>query len=321
MSQSVIILGANGRFGRAASQAFHKSGWAVRTFTRKPPRCKDFGSYESKIGNAFDSDSVINAASGCDVIVNALNPPYQNWKRDLPRLTEAVIAAAKASAASVMIPGNVYNYGAQMPPILTEDTPHRPTTRKGLLREAMEESYAVAADEDVQTIILRAGDFIEQAKTGNWFDTYVAAKATQGKLTYPGPLDRTHAWAYLPDMARAMVALAEKRTALGPFSTFGFEGFNLTGAELVAAIEHALGRSMHVKSMPWPVLHALSPFIPTIREVLEMRYLWQVPHEMSGQALRRVCPEFQSTPLDVALKDALGVAPHTAITYDVLASV
>ena len=231
MSKTVIILGANGRFGRAASQAFFSAGWTIRTFTRNLPDPAEHPDFARYAGNAFDADALTHAARDCDVIVNALNPPYQNWTRDLPGLTRAVIATAKATGSTVMVPGNVYNYGADMPPALTEDTPHRPTTRKGQLREAMEESYAIAADEGVQTIILRGGDFIERTKTGNWFDTYVTAKAAQGKITYPGPLDRVHAWAYLPDMAGAMAALADKRTELGPFAVFGFEGVNLTGAE------------------------------------------------------------------------------------------
>ena len=129
------------------------------------PDPSDQTEFERFSGDAFDADILTVAARGCDVIVNALNPPYQNWKRDLPRLTNAVIATAKATGGTVMIPGNVYNYGADMPSVLSEDTPHRPTTRKGQLRDEMEETYAIAADEGVQTIILRGGDFIERAKT------------------------------------------------------------------------------------------------------------------------------------------------------------
>ena len=65
--------------------------------------------------DAFDPAQVAGAARGMDVIVNALNPPYPRWTRDLPRLTGSVIAAARESGATVMIPGNVYNYGAAMP--------------------------------------------------------------------------------------------------------------------------------------------------------------------------------------------------------------
>ena len=320
MSKSVIILGANGRFGRASSRAFLRAGWAVRTFTRKLPDHAKPSQYEHVAGNALDADALAEAARGCDVIVNALNPQYHNWKRDLPRLTEAVISAARSTGATVMIPGNVYNFGEYMPAILTEDTPHIPTTRKGQMREQMEEAYAVAADDGVQTIILRGGDFMERHKTGNWFDTYIAAKAAQGKITYPGPLDQVHAWAYLPDMARAMVALADKRRELGRFSTFGFEGFNLTGAELVEGIENALARKMKVSDMPWPIMRLLGWFMPSIREVLEMRYLWQVPHTIDGEPLRDVLPGFQTTPLSIALKDALGIESEPIATQSLIAS-
>ena len=308
MSHSVIILGARGRFGRSASTAFQKAGWHVRLFARNWAQsdCAQAPGLDYHSGDATRPADIIAAAKGCDVIVNALNPPYQNWARDLPRLTKAVIDAAKATGATVMLPGNVYNYGASMPDVLTEDTPHRPTTKKGRLREAMEEEFAIAADHGVQTIILRAGDFIERSKTGNWFDTYIANKTDQGRITYPGPLDRVHAWAYLPDMARAMVSLAEKRAALGPFSTFGFEGYNLTGAQLISAIEEIAGRDLRVSKMPWPIMSLLGTFLPTIREVLEMRYLWDVPHAIDGRLLSELVPDYQPTPLRHALADALG---------------
>lgn len=306
MSQTVIILGARGRFGRAASQAFLEAGWNVRLFARNWAQTDDRSDFEYHVGDAVRAEDITKAALGCDVIVNALNPPYQKWARVLPQLTKAVINAAKATRATIMLPGNVYNYGAAMPPILTEDTPHRPTTRKGQLREAMEEDYAIAADLGVQTVILRAGDFIEQSKTGNWFDTYIANKVDQGRVTYPGPLDRVHAWAYLPDMAQAMVGLAQRRAELGPFSTFGYEGYNLTGAQLISAMEDVSGRDLRVSKMQWPIMGLLAAFMPTIREVMEMRYLWDVPHALNGEQLSDFLADHHPTPLKSALADALG---------------
>lgn len=311
MSKTVLILGAKGRFGRAASKAFFSAGWRVRTFARNWPTGSNDDRYTQIEGNAFDLQAVAEAAEGCDVIVNALNPPYENWKRDLPKLTGTIIHASKTSGATVMIPGNVYNYGDEMPAVMDEGTPHAPTSRKGVLREDMEEAYAVAGDDGVQTIILRGGDFIEQEKTGNWFDTYIAAKANKGVITYPGPLDQEHAWAYLPDMARAMVLLAEKREQFAVFDTFGFEGFSLTGAELVATIERVTGRRMKTKTMPWRMMRLLGLFVPTIREVNEMRYLWQLPHRIDGSKLSAALPEFQPTPPYTAIGEALPVQHRT----------
>ena len=44
---------------------------------------------------------------GADVIDNGLNPPnYHNWAKLIPQITADVIAAAKASGATVLLPGN-----------------------------------------------------------------------------------------------------------------------------------------------------------------------------------------------------------------------
>ena len=313
MTRQVVILGAKGRFGRAAAEAFLAAGWAVRGFARNWDSDLIDPRVERVTADAFDLQAAVAASAGADVIVNALNPLYPDWARDLPRLAVSVIAAAKATGATVMLPGNVYNYGAGMPPVLDEMTPHNPTTRKGRIREAMENSYAEAADEGVQTIILRGGDFIEREKTGNWFDTYIAAQASRGRVTYPGPLGNMHAWAYLPDMARAMVGLAEKRGELGVFVSLGFEGFNLTGHELVSAMERVTGRTLKVGEMPWGAMRMISLFAPVVREVLEMRYLWNVPHAIDGGELAALLPDFRPTPLRTALADAMRVeAPAEA---------
>jgi len=39
-----------------------------------------------------------------------------------------------------------------------------------------------------------------------------------------------------------------------------------------------------------------------VKEVLEMRYLWEVPHKIDGTKLKRVLPEFRPRNLTEALK-------------------
>ena len=158
----------------------------------------------------------------------------------------------------------------------------------------------------MRTVILRAGDFIEREKTGNWFDSYIANNVAKAKVTYPGPLDRMHAWAYLPDMARAMAGLAERRADFAAFEEFGFPGYALTGRDLVAALERAAGRSLKVGSMPWPMIRLLGLVSPQMREVAEMSYLWRVPHFIDGAKLAAALPDFQPTPPDTAIAEALG---------------
>lgn len=306
MTGSVIVLGAKGRFGRAAVDAFLDAGWRVRAVARSWQGTAGRTDAERITGDAFDPSSLVKLAKGFDVIVNALNAPYPRWARDVPRFTRSVIEAAKDSGATVIIAGNVYNYGADMPERLTEDTPHTPTTRKGRLREEMEQAYASAVDRGVRTVILRAGDFIERENTGNWFDGYIAKNIAKGRVTYPGPLDRIHAWAYLPDMARAMVGLAEKRADLAAFEEICFPGYSPTGRDLVGALERAAGRSLKVTGMPWPLIRLLGLINPLMREVAEMSYLWRTPHGIDGAKLAAALPDFRATPLDTAIAEALG---------------
>ncbi|WP_299699015.1 NAD-dependent epimerase/dehydratase family protein [uncultured Tateyamaria sp.] len=289
---SVIILGAKGRFGRAAAQAFAEAGWTVTRAGRglSGPDCVD--------SDATDVQALQVACAGQDVIVNAVNPPYDQWSRTIPKLTDAVIAAARAVGATVMIPGNIYNYGRLLPPVLREDTPWIANTRKGGIRIRMEQTYR---DSGVRTIVLRGGDFIDTEQSGNWFESYIAPKASQGKLTYPGPRDCVHAWAYLPDMARAMVGLAEKRDQFSPFEEFSFEGYALTGDALIAHVERIMGKPMRVSRLPWIGVWVMGLWSPLMREVFEMRYLWRRPHAIDGSKLHAALPEFQATPVEKAL--------------------
>jgi nucleoside-diphosphate-sugar epimerase len=197
-----------------------------------------------------------------------------------------------------------------MPQRLDERTPQRPTSRKGRLRCEMEQSFARAG---VPTIVLRAGDFIERQKTGNWFDSHITAKIDRRRLMYPGPLDRVHAWAFLPDMARAMVGLAERRADWARFEEFGFAGYSLSGGELVAAIESAAGQSLKVNGLPWPLVRLAGMVVPQFREVAEMSYLWRVSHAIDGSKLARALPEFLPTPLAVAMAEALADVSGKAV--------
>ncbi|MEL6583225.1 MAG: epimerase [Pseudomonadota bacterium] len=298
MTQSVLILGAGGRFGRHATTAFTQTGWEVRTPPRGPAGV-----------DIFDPASVTQAARGVDVIVNALNPAYPDWARDVPRLTQSVITAAEATGALVIVPGNIYPYGAGMPPLLTSTTAHAPTTRKGQIRTDMEEAYRAS---NARCLILRAGDFLDVKDSGNWFESHIAKAAPKGRFAYPGPTDQPHAWAFLPDMARAAEALAAQAHTLPRFADVPFPGYTLTGEELRTAVEHVLGHPVRHTGFPWRMLRLMALVSPLMREVLEMRYLWNVPHQLDATPLQELLPTFKHTPLEGALRTSL--SPHSSVT-------
>ncbi|MEL6521256.1 MAG: epimerase, partial [Pseudomonadota bacterium] len=201
MEKTVLILGANGRFGRHAHIAFHDAGWRVRCFER-------------------GRDSLWDAAWGADVIVNGWNPAYTDWARDIPGQTRELIEVSEATGAQVILAGNVYPYGAH-DGVMGPGVPHNPVGPLGEIRAEMEAAWQASR---ARIAILRCGDFIDTEASGNWFDKVLVARLRRGAVTYPGPLDVPHAWAFLPDVGRATVALAEARQSLPRFLDLPFEG-------------------------------------------------------------------------------------------------
>lgn len=282
MDKTALILGATGRFGRHADAAFRAAGWAVRAFDR-------------------GRDDLDLAARGADVIVNGWNPPYPDWSRLVPDLHAGVIAAARNAGATVILPGNVYVFGAEAPPPWSETTPHGASNPLGRIRIDMEAAYRASG---VRTILLRAGDFLDTRASGNWFDMAIAKSLRRGVLSYPGNPGIDHAWAFLPDLARAAVALAERRDRLPAFADIPFPGYTLSGRALAGGLAEATGRPVRLKRMSWLPLQLARPVWPMARCLLEMRYLWDTPHRLDGTRLAEWLPDVRPTPQAQALAAA-----------------
>jgi nucleoside-diphosphate-sugar epimerase len=304
--KTIAVLGANGRLGRVVAKSFLDKGYHVIAVTRTGRLVKELAGAEGRAADAMKRDEIIRATAGADIIFNGLNPLYTDWKEKCMPMAENVVAAAKTHGATHLFPGNVYSFGAPLVRDMKESTPFTPSTRKGRIRVQMEGLFEKAAREDgIQTIILRAGDFFGGAGTGSWFDMVIAQKADKGVVTWPGPANLIHAWAYLPDLAATFVELAEKRLDIGRFETFHFPGHTLTGNEMAGAIAQASGRQQKVRGMPWWAIRAGGLVVPMWREIAEMNYLWQAPHRLVSERLEGVIGPVPHTPLNKAVAQAL----------------
>ena len=302
MSGRVLVLGSTGRFGAAACEAFRAAGWGVTAQVR--PGAAARAPRGAEILETLDRTAVVAAARGTDLVVHALNPRLTNWHKLALPMAYSAIDAAEAAGATLMFPGNIYNYGSGSPAVLDETTPMRPSSRKGVLRVEIEQRMREASDRGVRVIIVRAGDFFGSGR-GSWLDLVMAKDLGRGRITYPGPLDVVHEWAYLPDLVATFVRLAAMRDKFGAFETFGFPGHAVTGHAFAAAITKALHRKFEVKPMSWWLIHALRPIVPMSRELSELAYLWQEPHAIAGDKLKSVIGEIPHTPFDVSVARAL----------------
>ena len=162
---NVAVLGINGHIGHHAAQAFHDAGFTVTGFGRTNRLPITGVSFIA--GDAGSLDDLQQAISGADIVVNALNLPYDKWDKGRAEAQLAtVIAAMGHSGKTLMFPGNIYNYAASDRRV-TPSTPQRPPTPRGAIRVRQEEMLAAASKAGkFQTIIIRAGDFYAPNKCG-----------------------------------------------------------------------------------------------------------------------------------------------------------
>lgn len=308
-NRTALILGATGGIGRALAEALQRQGWRLRCLHRRADELVAASSPWAWVrGDAMRPEDVVRAAEGAKLIVHAVNPPgYQNWAERVPAMAASTVAAAHAHRADIFLPGTVYNFGPDAGSNPSEDAPQHPLTRKGRIRVELEAAFEAAVRPGTRVLVLRAGDYFGPRHGNGWLPQVMVRPGRPVRsVMLPARPGVAHQWAYLPDVAEAAARLIEGWDGLPDFSRFHFEGHvDRDGRGLGEAIRRVIGREVPLRAFPWFLLPAMGLFSETMREVKEMRYLWQQPLVMPNRALRAVLGEEPHTPLDEAVRRTL----------------
>lgn len=302
-SRKALVLGATGGAGGAIAAALLRRGWHVCALVRDTTRPQLSTGIHWIAGDAMNADDVANAARGVDVIVHAVNPPgYRDWDKLVLPMLDNTLAAARAVGARIVLPGTVYNYGPDALPLLREDSPQQPSTRKGAIRVELERRLQQAAKDGVRSLILRCGDFFGPHAGNNWFAAMVKPGRPGRSIIYPGDASLRHAWAYLPDVGETVALLLDREPELAAFERFHFRGHWVDGNTMANAIRGASAKpALPIRAFPWWFATLTAPFVTLFREVREMRYLWQQPLQLDNRKLVGLLGTEPHTPLDAAV--------------------
>jgi nucleoside-diphosphate-sugar epimerase len=312
---TVLILGARGRFGLCAARTFADAGWHVVGQMRPNDAVPLEAAKDSRIRwiakDLTDTQALVASAQEAVVVVHALNPLYTNkaWQEQVLPMQDASIAIARTLGATLMVPGNVYNFGASMPAVLHEDTPHLASTVKGRVRVAMEEALQQSG---VRAVIIRAGNFFGGGR-GTLFDTAMVKDIQKGVFTDPGEGNAATAWAYLPDLARTFVAVAQRRADLPQFEVLHFSGYSINAVQWKEALDPVAlkqgwvkpARALRMASLPWGIIRVGGWFNAVWASLAELRYLGSTTHALANDRLTALIGAEPHTPLVQAAHQAL----------------
>lgn len=312
ISETVLVLGASGGFGGAVARELVRRNRPVRAFARHPQRAaRALGGapgLEIVRGDVQDLDSLVNAARGCGAIVHGVNYPYREWRPRMVTATENVIAAARFAGATVLFPGNVYGLGPQTEAPLPETAPNLPNTAKGRLRVELEEMLERSVYLDVpRVVVLRAGDYFGPTVRNGLVDRIFGNAAAGRPIRFIGDFDKPHQWTFAPDLARLGVELLDRARRLEPFEVVHFRGFvaEPQRAFLTLVAREAGYPGLRPRRIPWWLLRLAGVFDPTVRELMELRYLFDEAVILDDPRRRALFPDFPSTAIEQAVRETL----------------
>lgn len=311
---SVLVLGATGSIGYAVTQNLLARRWPVTILVRNRAKAETLFANAPSLtilaGDVQDGPGLNRAAAGHDFIVHAINYPYPEWPGNMTEATRKVLEAASQMGATVIFPGNVYNFGNTRQPI-REDSPPTPCTRKGQLRVALETMLETAANTGKCRIInVRLPDFwgpnVVHEGIAPVFEGALKGKAMPWLMN----ADIAHQSVYTPDaaeiIARLMLYSTEQPKAFRPYQVWNY------GGTILPSIRSWFGQMTALTGKPFKVevigrlpIRLLGLFKPVLREVVEMLYLYDNTVLLDDAKVRSLFPDFQETPMADALTTTL----------------
>lgn len=275
-----VILGA-GPMGRAIARTLVSKGQSVTVVTRDG---RDIGpGIATRTADLSSPDQTIAACEGAVAIYQCTAPPYHQWDAAFPALQGAAIAAAEATGAVLIVVENLYGYG--IAGTLHEGLPMTATTRKGSLRARLSaELLAAHAAGRIRCVAGRATDFFGPGVTVSALGERFWPALLSGKtIDWVGNPDAPHSFAYLPDLAAAYVALADRPSTWG--RAWHMPALPpVTLREICNMATPDSTSPARIRQTPSWLLRALGLFQPAAGELVEMRYMFDNPFVIDHSA-------------------------------------
>lgn len=286
MTQQITVFGF-GAVGRPIVEILAARGDRVRVATRNLPADLP-DSVEHMEGDVLDAGDVRRALAGSAQAVLAVGFAYDSrlWKTVWPEtMTNLVEGCAEACARLVLI-DNLYQLGAKTEP-RTEDMDLTPTGRKSAILADVTRIWQAAAGR-VHVAALRCTDFYGPGVAVSHLGASAfgeQAKSKPAQLLVPPTTP--HDFAYVPDIARAAVALLDAEDA-----DFG-QVWNMpcaptrTPRDLLAISAATLGQRLRIWAVPLALLRPLGLFYRFAKEVADVGFTWDRPYVVDGSKFSR----------------------------------
>ena len=303
-----LVFGATGAFGGALAIELLEADKQVFAVSRK--EVKSIPNIPSAPNLRILKGDILNIddfSIPCQYIVFAMNVPYTEWAKVMPKALDNCIELAKKWNSTIVFPGNVYSLKPVYNVFLKEDQPLEPISAKGELRKQMEIKLQASG---VKTLVIRGNDYFGPTCRNGLVDM-IFKNAVEHKSVQCLGKDIIHEFCYLPDLARATVGLLDSMEMKG-YEVVHFKGYcTLTRnqfATRVIDLANKLTKSeakVGISNLSWFGLKMYGFFNNQVKELVELSYLFDNSLLLDDKKFKQHVPTFLETDLDKDIEETL----------------
>lgn len=299
-----VVFGA-GVVGRAVVGELVGRGARVRVVTRSGEATGVPEAVEVVGGDAAHRGFAREAAAGASVVYSCVGMAYERWEQEFPRVQAGVLEGAAGGGARLVAIDDCTMYGPAGGKPLTEGRPYIGGTPKGLVRARVAEDFLRAHRKGrLEVAIGRAADLFGPGVGEAAMGARVFRPTLRGEAApVLGDPDVLHTYAYVPDIARALVVLGERDEAPGRAWHLPAPE-TVTTRQFVEKIFEECGHppklrvvsKLHVRFLGW--------FNPAMKEPLDLWYLYEEPFVVDHSDFAAAFGD-HATPLETAIRDTV----------------
>jgi nucleoside-diphosphate-sugar epimerase len=297
-----VVLGAGG-IGGAVVRELVARGLEVRAVSRRGGAAAP--GVSSLAADVATEAGASAACAGASVVYHCVQPPYHRWAEEFPPLNSTIADAVAREGAKLVFADNLYMYGPIVSPI-TEASPQQPSSRKGRVRKALADALLAAhAAGRLRVTLGRASDYYGPAGRNSIVgETFFGAAVAGKTVRWPASADQPRTFAYLPDLARALVTLGVREAADGKAWIVPCAP-PLTARALSELVEREIGRPLELAVTSRLAMRLAGLFVPQARELPDIWYQFSAPFVADGSESERAFGPFGTTPHERAVRETV----------------
>ncbi len=265
------ILGSGGSIGHELARELTQYTSQIRLVSRNPVKVN--ATDEVFQANLPDREQINKAVQGSQVVYVTVGFEYSIhvWREKWPALMRNVIDACKKHNARLVFFDNVYMYDRNHLHHMTEETPVRPTSKKGEVRAQIADMLLKEAAKGLLTaLIARSADFLGP-KNSIIVETVYKNLAKGKKADWFADTSKLHSYTFTPDAAKATALLGNTPDAYNQVWHLPTSA-PLTGKQWVELFAREMQVQPAVRAVPLWLMGMLGIFMPVMKELKEMGY-------------------------------------------------